>query len=156
MRQSEREARLSELANKLFGPAREVLNLGTGTAVGEPTSSWTPARRYQAASWRASSDTRRVREGLTILRAALVPGAPVLLVAPRRAPVIEQLRCALRGEQAPRASLEPLCDALLLAGFCSPRVHDAVPDHVVLSAALAAQSDPLDAFFEQPTAASSR
>ncbi|MDB4971738.1 MAG: hypothetical protein JWN48_79 [Myxococcaceae bacterium] len=156
MRQSELEARIQQLAGTLFKGAREVLTLGAGSAVGEPSASWAHPQRFDAALWRLSSDTSQVRAGLTILRGALTAGASVLLAAPRRAPAFHQLKAALSGEQAPRARLEPLCGALLLVGFLEPRVHDAVPGHLLVSAHLPSMLDPLDAFFAQPAETAGR
>ncbi|MDB4989660.1 MAG: hypothetical protein JWN04_4838 [Myxococcaceae bacterium] len=156
MRQSEREARIQGLASKLFGVAGEVLTVGTGSAAGQPALGWRAERRYQAALWRLSSDTASLRLGLAIVRSALLPGAAVLLVAPKRASLVAQLKAIFGGERAPRARLEPLCDALLLSGFLAPRVHDLVPGWLLVSAVLAPASDPLDAFFEQPSPPPSR
>ena len=155
MRQSEREARLGALCERLFAGA-ERLELGAGSAAGEPGPSWQPSRRYGAALWRLSSDTSGVRAGLAIVRRALTPGARLLLLAPRRAPLLRQLRGALGGEQAPRAHLEPLCEGLLLAGFHEPRVHELFADAWTVSGQLASAIDPLDAFFEQPASSPGR
>jgi hypothetical protein len=164
MRQSERDARIAAVAEARFGSARHVLAIGSSTQldgrertqVDSLASALTSPGRFDALLWQLASDTSAVRTGLAGLRAQLSPSAALLLIAPKRAPLFGQLRAALAGETPKRASLPPLCGALLRSGFLSPRVHDDVPGWLLVSARLAPAADPLDAFFEQPLVSADR
>lgn len=167
MRRSELDAKLTGLALTLFAGARDVLLVGATASLGErevvvidePTQAGELARRFAALLYRLPADTTvaRLRAGLVSLRPSLAAGAVVLLAAEKRAPVLDQLRAVLAREHVPRARLDSLCEAALLSGLVSPRLHEGVANHwLVVSAAVPAQPTQLDAFFAQPIGEPSR
>jgi hypothetical protein len=171
MRRSERDAVVASSFGAVLGKARGAaaqaragLVVGSGLAAPEGTTAVPDlaqasllGRRFSSVLWVLTSDLSALGTGLARVRGALLlPGGTLLLVAPKRAPALHQLRALLAGDSAPRASLTQLCNGLLLGGFLSPRVHDGLPGWLLVSAALAATPDPLDAFFQQPGAVDGR
>lgn len=170
MRRSELDPRLVELATRLFVGARDVLAVSLYGSRAEAPNASTDAplrglhvtraddteqlrsfpRRHDAALWRLGADTSVARAGTSAIRKVLLPGAPVLLAVEKRPPALDQLRAVFTREPLPRASLESLCEALLLSGFAAPRVHDVLPGWLLVSARLPATLCALDDFFEQP------
>jgi hypothetical protein len=164
MRRSELDPKLVPLLGALFAGAQQVLAIGVTASlpgqdvsvVEDVDSALSLGGAFEAAVWRLSSDTSPVRTGLTVLRSVLAPGARLLLVADRRAPTLDQLRAVLARAPVPRARLESLCEAALLAGLTAPRVHDLGPRWLLLSTSLPHDRTPLDVFFEQPRGQPSR
>jgi hypothetical protein len=167
MRRSERDAELARVfrgvlasacgaaaqahAGLLIGPGLPPIE-GT-QAVQDLAQACALGRRFSSVLWLLSSDTNVVRPGLTrVCSELLLPGGTLLLVAPTRAPALQQVRALLAGSSAPRAHLAPLCNGVLLAGLLSPRVHHEVAGRLLVSAALSPTPDRLDAFFQQPGA----
>lgn len=164
MRRSELDPKLAQLAERLFVGAREVLAVGVQATLSEHTVTVADDTaqlrslpgRYRAALWRLGPDTSAARAGVLALRGALLPGAPLLLLAEKRPAALDQLRAVFSREPVPRASLESLCQALLLSGYAAPRVHDSLPGWLAVSATLPAARTALDVFFEQPAHPPSR
>jgi len=164
MRRSELDPKLLPLVQTLFAAARQVLAIGVTatlpshevTVVEDVDSALALGGAFDAGLWRLGSDTAQARAGLTSLRNALVPGAPLFLIADKRAPALDQLRAVLARGPLPRARLETLCEAALLAGLSAPRVHDVSPRWLLVSVELPSKHTSLDAFFEQPRGQPSR
>ncbi|MET0343492.1 MAG: hypothetical protein ABW252_20945 [Polyangiales bacterium] len=158
MRRSEREERLARLAGRLLGDARRILTLDVPLSLDDrevvqatqETLAALPEDAFEGAVMgiHPGSATRaRVVDVCTRLR----EGAPLLLVAQRRPSVGERARGLLTRTPPPRVPLVDLSSALLLAGLCTPRVHDDVPALLLVSARVPLSRSPLDGFFTQPS-----
>lgn len=167
MRRSELDPALSELAQRLFASRADVLAIAVTGSLGdrdvfvvdEPAQALTLRRQFGALLYRLPADITapRLRAALVSLRPALVDGAVVLLAADKRAPALDQLRAVFAREPVPRARLDALCEAVLLAGWVMPRVHDEPSSSwLLVSAALPTEPSALDVFFTQPPVDASR
>jgi len=167
MRRSELDPKLSELAQRLFESARDVLAVAITGALGdrdvfvvdEPSQALALRRQFGALLYRLPADitAQRLRAALVSLRPALVDGAVILLAADKRAPALDQLRAVFAREPVPRARLDALCEAVLLSGLVLPRVHDEpASSWLLVSASLPADPCALDVFFSQPPGDPSR
>jgi hypothetical protein len=125
-------------------------SLDAVTTLEHPTDA--AAGHHDGALWLAPSDPLALRAGIAALRTKLKPGAPLVLVARSRPPVMLQVRGLLGGPAPQLIRLEALCEALLGSGLLLPRVHPGTRAYHVLSASLPRDPCTLDAFFTQPSA----
>lgn len=93
---------------------------------------------------------------LALLRPRLADGARVLLVARLARSPLGRLRDLVAAEPPSSAQLASACDPLLLAGLVAPRVHEAAPGWLAVSASLPSTRDALDTIFEQPATPANR
>ena len=162
MRRSEREARLTRLAERLFAGAREVLTVGTQLALPEHTVTHVAdvhalerAAVFDAALVRLDA-TLGVRTQVARVRRQLREGACLLLTTPSHPSPVERARALVTRVPPVLLTLEAICEALLGLGLLSPRVHDDVAGSSLVSARLPRECSELDVFFEQPAASVSR
>jgi hypothetical protein len=107
---------------------------------------------WDGALWRVEGG---FAQGLGWLRPRLQPGARLMCLVELVPSWWQVVRAWFGGKKPPRYSREGICEELLLAGFCSPRVWFDSTRLLAVSARLPSVPDRLDEVFAQPARARS-